>query len=77
MTDNQKTTQEEPRSPYSGMSFAAMMEKMMGQHGCGCMETMSQITDTQGIDCDYADMMAMCCGAQNEEETTTETTQEA
>ncbi len=71
MTDEQKTTQEEPRAPFEGMPFAAMMRKMMGQQGggcgCDCTEMMSQ-------------MMTMCGGtpAQGEEEkTTTETTQKA
>lgn len=69
MTDEQKTTQEEPRAPFENMPFAAMMRKMMGQQGggcgCDCAEMMSQ-------------MMATCGQAQTEEEkTTTETTQKA
>lgn len=38
MTDKQKTTPEEPRTPFEGMPFAAMMRKMMGRRGpnCGC-----------------------------------------
>ena len=63
MTDKQKTTQEEPRMP-----FAAMMQKMMGQHwqGCDCAKMMWQ-------------MMAMCGGAQEEteEEEATEESQKA
>ncbi|MFQ5580925.1 MAG: hypothetical protein ACE5FZ_09955 [Nitrospiria bacterium] len=67
MTDEQKTTQEEPRAPFEGIPFAAMMRKMMGQQGSGCdCATQSMMSQ----------MMAMCGGAQTEEEkTTTETTQ--
>ena len=67
MTDEQKTTQEEPRTPFEGMPFAAMMQKMMGQQGsgCDCAEVMSQ-------------MMTMCGQTQTEEEkNTTKTTQKA
>lgn len=86
MSDEQKTTQEKPRDPFAGMPFAAMMKKMMGQQGqgCGCIEMMSQMMGQQDMDCDCAapgvmsQMMAMCGGAQNEEEkTTAEATQEA
>ncbi len=75
MTDEQKTTQEESRDPFAGM-----MEKMMGQQrqGCGCMEMMSKMMSRQGADFDCTKMMAMCGGqAQDEEETTAETTQAA
>ena len=81
MTDEQKTTQEESRTPFAGMPFAAMMEKMMGQQGqgCNCMEMMSQMMSQQEMDCDCAEMMAKCCGqAQDEEKTaSTETAQQA
>jgi hypothetical protein len=58
MTDEQKTTQEEPHAPFEGMPFAAMMKKMMGQQGdgCNCAEMMTQMT-------------AMCGGAQVSGET--------
>lgn len=83
MSDEQKTTREKPRAPFADMPFAAMMEQMMGQQGCGCMEMMSQMVRQQDMDCDCAEMMpqmmAMCGGAQDEEEKNTpeETTQEA
>ncbi len=80
MSDEQKTTQEEAGEPFAGMSFATMMEKMMGRQGqgCGCMETMSQMMSQQGTGFDCTNMMAMCGGqAQDEEETTAETAQEA
>jgi len=52
MTDEQKTTQEESNAPFEGMSFAAMMMKMMGQ---------------QAGSCNCAAMMtAMCCGGETE-----------
>lgn len=53
MTDKQKATREEPRVPFEGLPFAAMMKNMMGQPGggCNCAEMMAQ-------------MMAMCGGAQ-------------
>ena len=55
MTDKQKTTQEEPRTLFENMPFAAMMQKMVGRQwpGCDCAKMMSQ-------------MMAMCPGAQDE-----------
>ncbi len=83
MSNEQKTTQEESRSPFEGLPFAAMMEKMMSQQGqgCDCLEMMSQMMGQQDKDCDCAEMMpqmkAMCGGTQNEEETVAETTQEA
>ncbi|MFQ5858753.1 MAG: hypothetical protein ACE5LU_24395 [Anaerolineae bacterium] len=55
MTDEQKTTPEEPRAPSKEMPFTGMMKKMMGR---------------QGGSCDCAGMMAMCCGAQDESEET-------
>ena len=68
MTDEQKTTHEEPRAPFEGMPFAAMMRKMMGRQGSGC--------DCVGM---MSQMMAMCgeTPAQSKEQTTTETTQKA
>lgn len=59
MTNKQKTTQEEPRVPFEGMPFAAMMKQMMGGQqggGCNCAAMMAQ-------------MMAMCDGAQSPGET--------
>jgi hypothetical protein len=70
MTDKQKTTREEPRMPFESMPFAAMMQKMMGRQGpgwnCATPNVMSQ-------------MMAMCCGPQDEtdEETAPEEGQKA
>jgi hypothetical protein len=56
MSDEQKTTQEEPCVPFTeGPFFAAIMEKMMGR----CVKMMPQ-------------MMSMCGGAQEEETTATE-----
>ena len=60
MTDEQKATQENQRTPFDVTSCMAMMEKMMGQQGCDCTEMMSQ-------------MMAMCCRVQGEPEETTAT----
>jgi len=59
MTDEQKTTHEEPCAPFEGMPFAAMMKQMMGGQqvgGCSCAERMAQMT-------------AMCGGAQAPGET--------
>lgn len=55
MSDEQKTSQEEPRGPFNDIPFAAMMEKMMGRQGKGCdgAEIMSQ-------------MLAKCGRAQDE-----------
>ena len=70
MTDKQKTTQEEPRVPFESVPFAEMMQKMMGRQwpgwNCATPNVMSQ-------------MMAMCCGAQDEtkEEAATEAGQKA
>ncbi len=70
MTDKQKTTQEEPHVPFESMPLAAMMQKMMGRQwpgwNCATPNVMSQ-------------MMAMCCGAQDEteEETATEASRKA
>lgn len=61
MTGKQKTTQEEPRAPFEGIPFAAMMKKMLGRQGGGCS---------------CAEMMAMCGGAQASGETE-ESAQEA
>ena len=80
MSNEQKTAQKESHSPFEGMPFAAMMEKMMGQQGqgCGCADMMSQMMGQQGMDCDCSDMMAMCGGAQEKEESTAaEATQQA
>ncbi len=75
MSNEQKTTQKESRSPFEGMPFVAMMEKMMSQQGqgCGCAEMMSQMMGQQGVSCDCADMMTMCGATQDEEETTAAT----
>ena len=74
MTDKQrtkqKTTHEERRVPFESMPFAAMMQKMMGRRwpgwNCATPSVMSQ-------------MMAMCCGMQDEteEEAATEASQKA
>ena len=70
MTDKQKTTQEERRVPFESMPFAAMMQKMMGRRwpgwNCTTPSVMSQ-------------MMAMCCGMQDEteEEAATEASRKA
>ncbi len=58
MTDQQKNTQEKPRTPGEGMPFAGMMQEMMEQmgEGCGCSDKISQ-------------MMAMCFGTQDKNET--------
>ena len=58
MSDQQKSTQDNPRTPWEDMPFAGMMQEMMGQmgEGCGCTDGMSQ-------------MMAMCCGTQEKGET--------
>ena len=70
MTDKQKTTWEEPRVPFESMSFAEMMQKMMGWQwqGWNCAR--------QGV---MSRMMAMCWGAQDEtkEEAATEASQKA
>jgi hypothetical protein len=67
MIDQQKTTQEKG-TPFDLTSCMAMMQKMMGgqEGGCDCAEMMSQ-------------MMATCCGVQDEteERTATEATQKA
>jgi hypothetical protein len=61
MTDEQKTTREEPRVPFKEGPFAAILEKMMSR----CIKMMPQ-------------MMAMCCGGQNDkEETATDATRQA
>ena len=39
MSDEQKTTQEEPRVPFKGGLFAAIMEKMMSR----CAKMMPQM----------------------------------
>jgi hypothetical protein len=77
MSDEHKTTQAETYTPRGGMSFAEMMEKMMGQQGCGCPGMMSQMMGQQDVDCDCASMMSMCGGASDEEDTATEGTQKA
>ncbi len=69
MTDEQKTTREEPRVPFMGGPFAAVvMEKMMGRqgNGCDCAKMMSQ-------------MMAMCGGGaqDDKEEAATDATRKA
>ncbi len=66
MSDEQKTTQEEPHAPFENMPFAAMMQKMMGQQwqSCDCGKMMSQ-------------MMAMCGGAQSEQEPVAEKNQKS
>ena len=70
MTEKQKTTQEEPRVPFESMPFAAMMQKMMGRQGPGWNCTTPNV---------MVEMMAMCCGAQDEpkEEAATEASQKA
>ncbi|NIW95522.1 MAG: hypothetical protein GWN20_22365 [Phycisphaerae bacterium] len=39
MTDEQKTTREEPQVPFKGEAFATMMEKMMSR----CVKMMPQM----------------------------------
>jgi hypothetical protein len=79
MSDKQKTTQKESRTPFEGLPFGAMMAKMMGRQGqsCGCMEMMSQMMEQQDMDCDCAEMMTMCGRAQDNKETTAEASQKA
>ncbi len=79
MSGKQKTTRKDPRTPFEGRPFGAMMARMMGrpEQGCGCMEMMSQLMEQQGIDCDCAEMMTMCGRAQDNKETTTEAGQKA
>ncbi len=56
MTDQQKNTQDNPRTPWEGMPFTGMMQKMMGQQGegCGCSDMMGQ----QGEGCGCSGMMS-------------------
>lgn len=66
MTDEQKTTREESRTPFEDMPFEAMMQKMMNQMGSSfdCTEMMSH-------------MMTMCRKKPvhgEKEKSTTETT---
>ncbi len=58
MTDQQKNTQDNFRTPWEGMPFAGMMQEMMDQQGegCGCSDMMPQ-------------MMAMCREMQEKGET--------
>ena len=86
MTDKQKTTQDNQGTPFSAGSCMAMMEKMVGQQGCGCAGMMSQMAGQQGqggcaemMSQMMPQMMAMFGGAQGEAEeaSTAETTRKA
>jgi len=50
MTEQQKSTQDNLRTPWENMPFAEMKEKMMGQQGegCGCADMMSQMMSICG-----------------------------
>ena len=71
MTDEGKTTQEDPTS-FDMVSCMAMMEKMTGEHwvGCNCEEMMSQITNQEGIPEEWqtvmSQMMEFHCKPQEE-----------
>ena len=84
MSSETRTTKEGCCAPSEGMSFSAMMEKMMsgwqGQ-GCNCTEMMAQMMGQQEVDCDCVTpgvMAEYCEQAYDEGKTTsTETPQQA
>ena len=81
MSDEQQKTQENQGVPFDLTSCMAMIEEMMGQQGdgCGCTEIKSRMAGQGGCAEMMSQMMASCCGAQEETEeaTTTETAPEA
>jgi len=73
MTDKQKESQ---TPPFDATSCMAMIEKMMGQQGCGCdcTEMVSRMMGQAGQGgCAemMSQMMAVWCGVQDETEETT------
>jgi hypothetical protein len=72
MTEEQKATQEQARSPFEGMPCAEMMFQMMGGEGKSCcagmMDRMMSQQGQSGCGEMMSQMMAMFAGMKGETE---------